>query len=111
MDKLEEYRQVICSFLKEQGEIIPINGTIETETIFARETDRYLLLHLGWNNQQRIYAVIIHLEVREGKVWIQQNTTDFSIAEELLERGIVREDIVLGLKPAFVREYTGFGVA
>ncbi|MEC4893804.1 MAG: XisI protein [Oscillatoria sp. PMC 1051.18] len=111
MDKLAEYRQIICDFLKAQAEVIPVNGTIETETIFDCEADRYLLLHLGWNNQQRIYAVIIHLEVREGKVWIQQNTTDFSVAEELLERGIAREDIVLGLKPAFVREYTGFGVA
>ena len=110
MDKLERYRQVICSLLKEQGEIIPVNGTIETETVFDHEAERYLLLHLGWNGQQRIYSVVIHLEVREGKVWIQQNTTDFSVAEELLKRGVAREDIVLGLKPAFVREYTGFGV-
>lgn len=111
MDKLEEYRQVVCRFLKEQSEVVPVNGVIESETIFDREADRYLLLHLGWQGQQRIYSVVIHLEIREGKIWIQQNTTDFSVAEELLEQGVAREDIVLGLKPAFVREYTGFGVA
>jgi len=111
MDKLEQYRQIIYAFLKEQSEIIPVGGIIETETIFDRDSDRYLLLHLGWNNQQRIYSVVLHLEIREGKVWIQQNTTDFSVAEELLERGVKREDIILGLKPAFVREYTGFGIA
>ncbi|MDX2256470.1 MAG: element excision factor XisI family protein [Pseudanabaenaceae cyanobacterium bins.39] len=55
--------------------------------------------------------IIPYLEVREGKVWIQQDTTDFSVAEELLARGVIREDIVLGVKPAFVRAYTGFGVA
>lgn len=111
MDKLERYRQIICDFLREQSIIIPFGGNIETETIFDKQSDRYLLLHLGWNNQQRIYSVVIHLEIREGKIWIQQNTTDFSVAEELLARGIIREDIVLGVKPAFVRAYTGFGVA
>jgi hypothetical protein len=111
MDKLTFYRQTICNFLQEQAKLVPVSGQIETETIFDLKSDRYLLLHLGWNNQQRIYGVVFHLELREGKIWIQENTTDFSIAEELLERGIPKEDIVLGLKPAFVREYTGYGVA
>ena len=108
--KVEKYRQIVCDFLQEQAQIVPANGEIETETIFDREAERYLLLHLGWEHQQRIYGVVFHLEIREGKIWIQQNTTDFSVAEELLERGVKREDIVLGLKPAFVREYTGFGM-
>lgn len=110
-NKLTFYRQVICDFLQEQAQVIPIGGMIEAETLFDSQNDRYLLLHLGWNNQQRIYGVVIHLELRDGKIWIQQNTTDFSVADLLLGRGIPKEDIILGLKPAFVREYTGFGVA
>ena len=111
MDKLELYRTIICDFLKKQATMVTLGGTIETETIFDQETHRYLLVDLGWDKQQRIYSVVIHLELREGKIWIQENTTDFSVAEKLLERGVSREDIILGLKPSFVREYTGFGVA
>jgi len=110
MVKIEKYRQIVRDFLQEQAKIIPAHGKIKTETVFDCEADYYLLLHLGWNHQQRIYGVVIHLEIREEKIWIQQNTTDFSVAEELLARGVSREDIVLGLKPAFVRKYTGFGV-
>ena len=40
MDKLEQYRQIIYAFLKEQSEIIPVGGIIETETIFDRDSDR-----------------------------------------------------------------------
>lgn len=111
MDKLDFYRQIISNFLQEQAKIIPLGGIIESETIFDHEGDRYLLLHLGWNEQQRIYSVVIHLELRNGKVWIQQNNTDFSVAEELLDRGVSRKDIILGLKPDFVRQYTDYGIA
>jgi len=111
MDKLDFYRQIIRNFLQEQAKIIPLGGIVEPETVFDTESDRYLLLHLGWNEQQRIYSVVIHLEIRDSKVWIQQNNTDFSLAEELLNRSVAKEDIILGLKPDFVRQYTGYGVA
>jgi hypothetical protein len=54
--------------------------------------------------------VLLHLEIRDDRVWIQGNNTDISVSEILLEKGVKREDIILGLKPAFVRQYTGFGV-
>jgi len=111
MDKLTKYRQVICNFLSQQAKIIPLGKTIESETIFDEKCDRYLLLHLGWDGQKRIYSVLLHLEIRNEKIWIQENNTDILVAEILLEEGVKREDIILGLKPAFVREYTGFGVA
>ncbi|MGY6528775.1 MAG: element excision factor XisI family protein [Cyanobacterium sp.] len=66
---------------------------------------------MGWDKQKRIYSVLLHLEIREGKIWIQENNTDILVAEILLEKGVKRDDIILGLKPYFVREYTGFGVA
>jgi len=51
-----------------------------------------------------------HLEIREGKIWIQRNQTDRSLTEDLLTRGVVKEDIVLGLQPPEVRQYTGLGI-
>ncbi|WP_017293567.1 XisI protein [Geminocystis herdmanii] len=119
MDKVTKYRQIICNFLTQQGKIMPLGETIESETIFDEKLallrrsrwDRYLLIHLGWNGQKRIYSVLLHLEIKDDRVWIQENNTDISVSEILLEKGVNREDIILGLKPAFVRQYTGFGVA
>ena len=39
------------------------------------------------------------------------NMTEVDIARELVEMGIPREDIVLGLHPPYKRPYTGYGVA
>ena len=44
-------------------------------------------------------------------IWLQQNTTDIDAGQELLDIGIPKEAIVLGLHPAYKRPYTGYGVA
>ena len=59
----------------------------------------------------RIYRSIIHIDIKDGKIWLQQNLTDQNPAEELVEMGVPREDIVLGLQPLYKRPYTDYGVA
>ena len=111
MDKLTEYRNNIQKFLQEQTQGQAIGGKIETEVIFDLNRDRYLLIDLGWQEHQRIYNCVIHLEIRDGKIWIQRNQTDKPIADVLITMGVAKEDIILGLQPPYIREYTNFGVA
>ncbi|MEO0014717.1 MAG: hypothetical protein RLZZ535_3106 [Cyanobacteriota bacterium] len=72
---------------------------------------KYLLIDLGWQEHQRIYNCVIHLEIRDCKIWIQRNQTDKPIADVLIAMGVAKEDIILGLQPPYIREYTGLGVA
>lgn len=111
MDKLTRYRSLIQDFLIEQSQGNIIGGDIETEIIFDEQRDCFLLIDLGWNQHQRIYNCVIHLEIREQKIWIQRNQTDRPIADVLISMGVASEDIILGLQPPSVREYTGLGVA
>ena len=53
----------------------------------------------------------MHLDIKDGKIWIQRNQSDKLIADELVAMGVPKQDIVLGLQPVYVREYTGYGVA
>ena len=110
MDKLSFYRQCIQKFLTKKSQGNFLGGDVESETIFDLEKDRYLLIDLGWNKNRRIYNCVIHLEIREDKVWIQRNQTDRPIADDLMAMGIAKEDIVLGLQPSYLRQYTGLGV-
>ncbi|MDJ0726964.1 MAG: XisI protein [Prochloraceae cyanobacterium] len=111
MDKVTAYRQYIQDFLTEQTKGKVIGGDIETEIIFDLERDRFLLIDLGWKEHQRIYNCVIHLEIRDNKIWIQRNQTDRPIADVLISMGVASEDIILGLQPPYIREYTGLGVA
>lgn len=111
MDKLNKYRQYIQQFLTEESQGKTLGGDIESETVFDLINDRYLLIDLGWNGHQRIYNCVLHLEIREEKIWIQRNQTDTLIADILIAKGVAKDDIILGLQPPYIREYTGFGVS
>lgn len=110
MDRLAQYRQIIQELLTEYATGSPLGGEIESETVFDIKADRYLLIDLGWDGGRRIYNCLIHVEIRSEKIWIQRNQTDCSLTDALLSRGVEREDIILGLQPPELREYTGLGV-
>jgi XisI protein len=59
---------------------------------------------------RRVHGSIIHIDIRDGKVWIEHNGTDARLGEELVAAGISRNDIVLGFHPEELRSLTGFGV-
>ncbi|MBI1930362.1 XisI protein [Candidatus Poribacteria bacterium] len=48
--------------------------------------------------------------MKDGKVWLQHDSTDAVIAQQLVELGIPQEDIVIGFQPEHRRKYTGFAI-
>jgi len=61
--------------------------------------------------QRRIHGCVVHIDIIQGKIWIQHDGTNRPVAEELLEAGVPSSDIILGFHPPQVRQYTDFGVA
>jgi hypothetical protein len=111
MEKLNQYRQYLRQLLTAQAESDQIETDIECQVICDSEHDHYQLLDIGWEGLKRVYSCYIHLDIKEGKIWIQRNMTEMDIAAELVAMGVAREDIVLGLHPPYKRPYTGYGVA
>jgi len=83
---------------------------IETELVIDRERDHYLLVNVGWKDQSRTYGNPVHIDIKEGKIWVQRDMTDYRIVEELLEKGVPKEDIVLAFHAPYKRPHTGFAV-
>lgn len=113
MERLEQYRQAIRQLLAAHASFEQNNSDaeIESQLIFDTEHDHYQLLDIGWEDLKRVYNCFIHLDIKNGKIWIQRNMTEADLAEELVEMGVPKEDIVLGLHPIYKRPYTGYGVA
>jgi hypothetical protein len=111
MDTLKHYRQIVSQLIKEYAKYKPSHGQIDTEKIIDVEKDHYEVIHIGWDNQRRVHGSVIHIDIIEGKIWIQYDGTNRPVADELLEAGVPREDIILGFHPPQLRQYTGFGVA
>lgn len=110
MEKVEHYRQLIGNFLNEYASYQSPYGQLENQVVFDSQGDHYQLVRLGWQGKTRVYGCSIHLDIKDGKIWIQHNATDVDIAEELVSNGVPREDIVLGFQPPYLREYTDYAV-
>ncbi len=63
-----------------------------------------MLISFGWQNEETYtHLLCFHIEIINGKVWIHENNTEALIADELIEKGIASEDIVLGFIESDVR--------
>lgn len=110
MGQLDQYRDIVRRLIEEYASHEPAYGEIRTEAVIDRDRDHYEVIQLGWNGGRRVHGSIIHIDIRDGKVWIEHNGTDARLAEELVAAGIARGDIVLGFHPADLRALTGYGV-
>jgi hypothetical protein len=110
MDKLERYRKIIRKIILEYASYKPSRGDVKTEAIIDEENDHYELIHVGWVNDRRVHGSVIHLDIIDGKIWIQHDGTSWPVADALLEAGITKEEIVLGFQPPHLRQYTDFAV-
>ena len=109
MEKLAKYRQIVRELLIAHA--TSTEPDIECQLIFDTEHDHYQILDIGWQELTRIYACYIHLDIKDGKIWIQHNMTEADLGQELVEKGVPASDIVLGLHPPYKRPYTNYGVA
>ena len=110
MDKLTLYRQYILDILHEYGQYRPSYGDIDVDQIADKENDHYQLLTVGWDGYQRIYGSLFHIDIKNGKIWIQHDGTEEGIADRLVERGVPKSDIVLAFHAPFRRQFTEFAV-
>lgn len=110
MDTIEFYRNIIQSLLTAYAAIPIANGTIDCYTVFDTNQDHYQVMNVGWDGNRRVYGCVLHLDIKEEKIWIEQNMTEISIAQKLVEKGVLKEDIILGFQAPEMRQYTGYGV-
>jgi hypothetical protein len=111
MDKVTQYREYVQTLLSQYAKDDVSDDEVEVQLIFDTQRDHYQWMNVGWQQFNRIYRCIVHLDIKDGKIWLQQNLTDQNPAEELVEMGVPREDIVLGLQPPYKRQYTEYGAA
>jgi XisI protein len=111
MDTINCYRQAIQELLTDYEKVPIANGEIESQAVFDTQRDHYQMMNVGWDGHRRVHGCVLHLDIKDGNIWVQQNMTEMRIAHELVAMGVPKEDIILGFQAVYVREYTGFGVA
>src|SRR5262245_43954756 len=96
MDSLTRYKEIVRQLILEHATHKPAYGDITPEVIIDETQGHYELLQMGWQGGRRVHSAVIHIDIVDGKVWIQYDGTSPGIASELTEAGIPRAAIVLG---------------
>lgn len=110
MAKLEKYRDCIKQIIKKYQQYTKANSQVEAQIVVDTEHDHYQLVYVGWKKQRRIYGCVLHFDIKNGKIWIQHNGTEANIADELMDLGVEKLDIVLGFHSPYKRQFTEFSV-
>ena len=109
---IEQHRQYIRHLLSERRERASRQYNAqeyEVQTLFDSEQDHYQLLYVGRRGNKRSFGCILHLDIKGGKIWIQHDGTEVGIANQLVELGVPKQDIVLAFHEPEIRQYTDFG--
>jgi hypothetical protein len=109
--QLDHYRQIMESVFSEYSELPYSYAPIQSEVVFDRIRDRYLWMDVGWDDGRRVHGCLVHIDIIDGKLWIQRDGTEEGIAADLERAGVLKEHIVLGFRPPEVRPHTGYAVA
>ena len=110
MESLARYRELIQRVITRHAQIPSVSGEVRIETIFDAAQNHYALVCTGWDGLRRIEGEVIHIDIINGKIWIQHDGTEYGMARELEELGVSRQEIVLGFHAPVKRPFTGYAV-
>jgi hypothetical protein len=112
MDKIEKYRKIIEDILRQRAatSLANVRGA-EPHLVIDKEKDEFILLWVGWTGNHYKHGIMFHLQIKDKKIWIHEDRTDFDIAGRLVDAGIPKSDIVLGFVEPLIRETAGFAIA
>jgi hypothetical protein len=85
-------------------------GSLEYQWSMDTERHHYQILATGWEDDVQVNDLIVKIDIIDGLVWVQQDNTDYGVADRLVELGLTKAQIVLGFQPPDLRPDTGFAI-
>jgi hypothetical protein len=111
MDKITKFQDIIIDFIIAYEAQYNDTGDVKRRLLFDKTNNSFQLLSAGWRNNHYIFGPIFHFDIINEKICIQCNNTEREIVDEFMEKGIDRQDLVLGFLSPFARKFSGFAVA
>jgi XisI protein len=110
LSRLGHNRQVVMKILADYADRSTVSN-IQTLAVFDEKENHYQLLDIGWDEEgRRVFQPILHLDLIDGKIWIQENSTDWDIAKALVEADVQPSEIVLGMHSKMLRQLGDYAI-
>ena len=108
MDSVINYPVLIRSVFEEYGQILSQVEEKRVECIYDDANGHYEILWMGWEGSRRIHGCVVHVDLIDGKIWIQYDGTERGVANDFVDAGVPKDRIVLGFQSPAKRPYTDF---
>ncbi len=109
-EKIIKYQRIILDFLEKQAQYRVANTDLENQIVVDSSNHHYQLLRVGFRNNRFVHACPFHFDIKNEKIWIQQNRTDIDVGEEFRLLGVPKSDIVIGFLPEKYRAMSDYAV-
>ena len=111
MEKIAHYQQIIKSILNDY--VATMQSNLDEEIYLVEDPYKmnYLIYHNAWKHSSRNYGCILHIRIKNEKIYIEYDGTDEGFGDVFAEAGIPHTEIVLAFHAPAKRSYTGFAVA
>jgi XisI protein len=110
MEKIKKYQEILTNLLEEYA-LYFREPNIEAQVICDYARNHFQLVKIGWDNGKRYYYCVFHFDIKNEKIWLQENNTDIRIVLELERQGVPKSDIVLAIHSPTARMKTDYAVA
>ena len=102
---LSSYQTAVINILSEYAVFMAnADKHLSFQTLFDNERHHYQISVVGWENNQRIYKNLIHIDLIDNKIWVQNNNTQFDLLEDFEQHHIPKNDIVNAMIPERKRQ-------
>lgn len=113
MDRVTDPAVIVRGVLERVASWLQRIPKPDVETILVEDPRQqvFVLRRLGWHDRKRVDNTVTAVRVKNGKVWVEVDNTDLTIADELLNAGIAEGDIVLAFNSSELRKLSDFVIA
>lgn len=95
MDRINSYNYKVKKILETLATRVPVNRpTLHNNLIVNDQETEFVLILNGWHNNKHYYNVVAHVEIKDNKILIHEESIDPSLYERLTDLGIPEQDII-----------------
>ena len=112
--KIKHHQHVLTAYVeqlaKERNESLGSTGGYQAVTDIKH--NQFQLIHISWFGRQHSFKVLLHFSIHPetGNIWVQQNNTEIPLDTDFSDMGIPKSHLVLGFRPADMRELSNYAV-
>jgi len=89
------HREIVKEVVFQYAALRPSHGDIRLDAVLDETHDRYALVQVGWDRGRRVRGLLLYITLIDDKVCIEYDGMEHGIVDDLVQRGLAEEQIVL----------------